>query len=92
MKRVPLRTLGEFKAHEIFTNAIQTAPEGMKIPEMRLRERVFKALEKASDADTVTLEDADHQTLVKALEAQPWAIYHPNLMAILDDVINAPSV
>lgn len=89
MKLIPLRT-GTFDSKEVFIQAVRSIPQGGDLLELRKRVRVLDRIEKATN-DKLYLEDQDHQCLVKALETQPWAIAHADLLAIIDDAIKAVS-
>lgn len=90
MKLIPLRT-GTFDSKEVFIQAVRSMPQGGDLLELRKRVRVLDQIEKATD-DKILIEDQDHECLVKALETQPWAVAHADLLAIIDDAINATTL
>lgn len=61
------------------------------IEEMRRRVRVMDAIDAAleASADKLVLEEADHQMLKQAVSTFPFSVAHKDLLAILDDVVNA---
>lgn len=63
---------------------------GFQLEEMRKRSRVLDALEATrKDATDLHLEDADHDTLVRCVEAMRWGIFSPAIIAFADDIKGA---
>src|SRR5262245_19575292 len=96
MKRVLLRTLGkppqEYSTRKVIETLLEQPPPGTGVSygEMRRRDRLFDALDKA-DKRYVDLEDADHALLKGLLEAFPFGICKRELRSILDDIAEAKS-
>lgn len=90
MKIVPIRDGENFRTLDVLRSSVAAAPNGINVDQMRKRIRVLDVLDKAA-GDSFTLEDADHQTLVGVLNAQPWARADRELLALIDDVLNAKS-
>lgn len=88
MKTIILRAAGTHTSKAILTQVVSLSPESrIGIDEMRRRCRILDALEK-SDGQLL-LEDADHETLRKAIEAFPFQIAHRDILAVIDDVMQA---
>lgn len=64
--------------------------QGMDIEEVRKSIRVIEALEKANG--WVKLEDADYEHLKRKVVGARWAIAHPFVIQLVDDVNNAVTV
>jgi len=91
MKYVKLRVYSDVKSTDIFTMAVKFSPpnQGVSIEEMRRRVRVLDAFEANKDPVGITLEDADHETLVQALKSVPWTVSSKEVLTIVDDALDA---
>lgn len=87
MKFIPLKD-GNIKTRMIIDAVVSQAANGARLDEIRRRVRIIEALEKA-DGDTLHLEDADHSLLVKLINEFSFAIARPELVTILDEIIDA---
>lgn len=72
---------------ELITASLNFVPQekGLKIDEQRKRLRILEALEK-SDGVTLTLEDADAETLVALIDSMVWAIFSKDIVQFTDDI------
>lgn len=92
MKQIALRT-GDFKTTDIIKTVIERSGSGgIAVDEMRARCRVLDALDKPSASGPLLLEDADHKTLVTALKGFAFGMASRELLAIIDDILNASDV
>lgn len=90
MKLIALHDRDPFKIRDVI-RAVASQPNpgrGIDVAEMRQRCRLLDALEKAQ-GDSLALEDADHALLVRLINAFQFATAHPQLLAIVDDVVEA---
>ena len=71
-----------------------SARGGHSLKEIRERMPILDRLEAALDkkAEWVRLEDAQHQVVVRALQAFPFGLVHPAIVAFADAVEGAPVV
>lgn len=90
MKLIPLKDEPPFKTREVLSAvATQPAPgQGINAADMRRRCRLLDALEKV-EGSALLLEDADHALLVQLINAFQFGTAHPQLLATIDDVVNA---
>lgn len=93
MKLVPLYDLpGGIKSLAVIRQVLEIAPaqRGVNVSDMRARCRVLDVLDAVGlDATQLVLEDADHGTLVRATNDFHFAIATPNLLKVLDGVLEA---
>lgn len=91
MKIIPLIDGQNFKTRAVIEAVISAAGErGVTPGEMRKRMRVFSALEALTDdAVTMTLEDGDHDMLVRLIEEFRFAVCKPELVKIIDSITHA---
>jgi hypothetical protein len=90
MKLVVLREQPGLKSVEIIRTVIERPANGASVSELRARCRVLDALDKAlSGAASLTLEDADHATLAKAVNGFQFGIATKELLTIVDDILEA---
>lgn len=89
MKQIPLNNEPPYKTGEILTIVASQATQGTNVADMRRRCRLLDAVEKAGDAPSMLLEDADHAFLVQLVNAFQFATANPKLLAVLDDIIEA---
>ena len=90
MKLIPLRefpALG-LKSTEVIKSVIERPAQGATVATMRAGVRVLDALEK-SGSDQLILEDADHAALVSAVNNFTFGMVTRELLAIIDDILNA---
>jgi hypothetical protein len=93
MKRIRLVDRGTFKAREVITAMLESpgSGQGITYAEMRKRDRVLDALERAKDKSYFDLEDADYAILRGLLDTFQWATGKRELRAILDEIAEAKS-
>jgi hypothetical protein len=90
MKAIPLRESPGLKTSEIIKTVLERPAQGVNIGELRARCRVLDALDKVPpDATRFYLEDADHETLVRAVNAFTFGIATKDLLVIVDDILEA---
>lgn len=91
MKRVMLRDRGQYKAREVVLTIAENPPPGVgiSVPDMRKRNRIIDELERQKDTPWVDLEDADHDYLVALTNAFQFATAKPDLLRVLDEILNA---
>ena len=85
MKSITLKNEGQFVAADVLMVALNTAPSGMSIDEIRKRCRVLERLAEANG--TLVLEDADYSTLVEALRGSRFTLADPALLRVIDAVL-----
>ena len=90
MKAIPLRDEAPFKTRDVLQAVIsQPAPgQGINADDMRRRCRLLNALE-AAEGEALLLEDADHALLVQLINGFQFGTAHRDLLAVIDDVIEA---
>lgn len=89
MKLIPLKEFPGLKTTEIIKAVIERpGPNGVGVSEFAGRIRVLKALETATP-DRLSLEDADHATLVGAVNQFRFGMVSVELAEIVDDIMNA---
>lgn len=87
MKNIELIKGTGLTTQGIIEAVIKAAPNGVDLAEMRKRDRIFQAVEKLTDDDTVlSLEDADYAVLVGVTSSFKFNQYSPELLAILDGI------
>lgn len=91
MKHVSFVDVGEFKAREIVTRIMETAPNGVKFAEMNKRVKVLEALEGTPDGD-VLMEDAVFETMKRTVEEFPFSNSKLDLARMLRGVLDAKDV
>jgi hypothetical protein len=91
MKLVPLRESPGLKTTEIIRTVIERpSGNGAGVSELRARCRVLDALDKPPPCvASLILEDADHATLAKAVNGFQFGIATKELLAIVDDILEA---
>jgi hypothetical protein len=87
MKFIPLRDGTKFKTRAVI-EAVAGGPAPQDVAEMRKRCRILEALEKATTTEML-IEDADHAHLVKLVTAFQFGMAHPELLSIIDEIIEA---
>lgn len=88
MKLIPLAQHGPLHARTVLIDLLKTAPAGQTLGDMRARLKVLKKLETAKDS--VTLEDAEHQTLVAMLNSRSdFVVTSEDIISIVDAVFDA---
>lgn len=88
MKMVRLVSGEKFNTRAV-VDAVAGGRAPQKVDEMRRRCRILDALEKA-DTD-LHLEDADHAHLCELLKVFEFGVAHPELLAIIDGILDAPT-
>lgn len=90
MKSVALPDFATFKTRDVIRQIIEAVPPqsgGIGLADMRHR---LKLLDKLDAADeTLWLEDAEHEALVRLLHGFPFGVVHPELARIADAIENA---
>lgn len=97
MKSIPLFDLGGMKSAHVIRQVLEMAPAptphrpgGIDIAGMRARCRLLDKLDAlAPGADIFLVEDADHSTLVQAVNGMQWTIANSNLLKIIDGILEA---
>jgi hypothetical protein len=90
MKTIPLRESPGLKTVEIIKAVLERPAQGAALSELRARCRVLDALDKAPPGATrMYLEDADHDTLVRAVNTFVFGLASKELLAIVDDILEA---
>jgi hypothetical protein len=90
LKAIPLRESPGLKTSEIIKTVLERPAQGVNVGELRARCRVLDALDKvSSEATRFHLEDADHETLVRAVNAFTFGIATKDLLMIVDDILEA---
>lgn len=91
MKLIALRNDDPFPTRKIMEAVVsQGGAHGIKLDEQRRRCRILDALEKVpAEAESLTLEDADHALLSKLLADFPFGLAHPKLLRVIDEMIDA---
>lgn len=93
MKAVPLYEFPSgIKSVGVLRQVLEVAPpqRGVNVGDMRARCRVLDLLDKVPDGGAVlVLEDADHATLVRAVNEMQWAVANPSLLKIIDGILEA---
>lgn len=89
MKSIKLRDLPGLKTVDIIRAVIERPSQGATISALRAGCRVLDALDKNTSAESLNLEDADHTVLVNAVNAFTFGMVSRDLLAVVDDVINA---
>lgn len=89
MKVIRLKELPGLKTTDIIRAVIERPANGCGLTELRDRCRILDALDKSPpDATALDLEDADHETLVRALNTFQFGMATRDLLSILDDILN----
>lgn len=88
MKFVPFRDSGSLKTYEIVNAVVTQAQQGVTVDEIRRRCRIIDAVERAAE-DGVLLEDADHDLLRKLVSEFRFGMARPDLLQIIDDILQA---
>jgi hypothetical protein len=91
MKIIPLGKVGILDTKPFLIQMIESSPAGQTIGQMRERLAVLKALKACpDDATDVSLEDAQHNTLVGVInERRDFAVTSEDIVAVVDAVIAA---
>lgn len=91
MKVLEIRREGAFKTLETLKQVLNVSPQkALSVDEIRKRCRVLDVFDKVGEKDhEIELEDLDHLTLRAAVEAFPWTQATPDLLRVIDDVLNA---
>jgi hypothetical protein len=95
MKRIQLRLPpAKNQSAPTFKLIMEHSPQKpLTVAEIRARVKVLDVLERLEpDADSMVLEDADHQTLKNAIESFPWQQAGRDILEIIDDVLEAKPV
>ena len=88
MKLIPLRDGAKFKSADVFRGVLEGSVSALPLAELRARWRVLDALDAAS-GEKIVLEDAEWETLKRAMEGAGWATADRGLRPIIDDVLEA---
>lgn len=90
MKIIPLREPeGQFKSRAVFEMVLNQSPQRpLTLADMRMRGKVLDKLD-AERGGSLMLEDAEHEALKAAASTFPWAIFHRDLMRVLEDLEQA---
>lgn len=88
MKLIPLRETETFKTIDVIKTVIERPSRGAGIAAIRSGVRVLDALDQASKTE-LCLEDSDYAVLVGSINEFTFAIVSRDLLAVLDDIINA---
>jgi hypothetical protein len=86
MKLVKLRAGAALNSVDIFKAVLERGP--VQMAEVRKRNRVLRVLEN-NTGDALLLEDADHTTLVAAMDAYVFGLSSVELEAIDDELRQA---
>jgi hypothetical protein len=90
MKAIALRETPGLKTSEIIKTVLERPAQGVNVGELRARCRVLDALDRVPpDATRINLEDADHDTLVRAVNTFVFGLASKELLAIVDDILEA---
>jgi hypothetical protein len=90
MKAIPLREFAGLKTSEIIKTVLERPAQGVNVGELRARCRVLDALDNVPPGATrINLEDADHDTLVRAVSTFVFGLASKELLAIVDDILEA---
>lgn len=89
MKLVPLRQLPSGGTADLIKMVCETAQQGADVGQMRARIRVLDAVERNGDPVALALEDADHATLVGAVNAYRFVRMNQELLRLVDDILDA---
>ena len=94
MRRIKLRHGGKNPSLPTFKAVLEISPQKpLSVADIRARVRVIDAIEEADEQnDTLVLEDAEHQTLKRAVEDFPWQQASRELLELIDDVLEAKPV
>ena len=89
MKSIPLRH-APIATTAVLLPMLRNPPvgQGFTIEQIRSHLRLIEVLEHGKGA-AVLLEDADHAVLARAVQGASWAAADADLLAIIDDVLNA---
>lgn len=89
MKTIQLRE-SPIKTIDVIRPVIERPPQGANIGEIRARCRVLDALDAlAPDSAALMLEDADYATLARAVNGFQFGMASKDLLAVLDDILEA---
>jgi len=92
VKAIPLRESPGMKTVEIIKAVLERPAQGVNVGELRARCRVLDALDKVPQAATeMLLEDADHDTLKRAVNTFVFGLASKELLAVVDDILEAKS-
>lgn len=75
-----------------YLQILEMAPEGITVPEMARLIRVIDRLQKAPEVGSVSLEDADWETLKARVEAAKFQVVASEIVEMVENVTNAKSV
>ncbi len=90
MKAIPLRESPGLKTSEIIKTVLERPAQGVNVGELRARCRVLDALDRVPpEATRMYLEDADHDTLVRAVNTFVFGLASKELLVIVDDILEA---
>lgn len=88
MRLIPLRDGPKFKSLDVFRGVLEGSVSALPLAELRARWRVLDALDAASGKELL-LEDAEWETLKRAVEGAGWVTADRGLRPIIDDAIEA---
>ena len=90
MKAIPLRESPGLKTSEIIKTVLERPAQGVNVGELRARCRVLDALDRVPpEATRMYLEDADHDTLARAVNTFVFGLASKGLLVIVDDILEA---
>lgn len=90
MRSIPLRTT-PIKSVDLLRQVLENSPrEPLSVDAIRRRCRVLDKIDDCVvDADCLVVEDAEHSTLMHAVESFPWSVANRDILRIIDDVKEA---
>lgn len=87
MKIIKMPAAEKHKPTDVLRAVCEVAVNGTVLSEMRHRLRIMDAIDASNG--TMTLEDADHEFLVRLLGEFKFAVAHPDILAACDAVLKA---
>jgi hypothetical protein len=90
-KTIPLSVkAGPFTSVRVLSQVLTVSPKkGLDIDEIRRRCRIMNMLDEVGEGDSLTLRLEDHEILKAALESFQFSMATPELLQVIDDVLNA---
>lgn len=87
MKEVKFKIDGIWKTHMVMYQCLNKPGRAIDLDEMRRRCKVLEKLDKAANASSVLLEDAEFEVVKNALTTNPWGVAEPELLKVVDDIM-----